>query len=143
MSSSDPKTQAAAGATNLKPTAVMTHKNTTPHRSFCRAGIAFLTATCLLTSPILAQDAANKSGEDAPELTAKASQAIDKGLKFLLSTQKKDGSWDTDGEGGRVIGLTSLAMMAFMAKAQFHGSKKNQRAVARNGRSSVNVTAPP
>jgi len=60
--------------------------------------------------------------DGAPELTAKASQAIDKGLKFLLSTQKKDGSWDSDGKGGRAVGITSLALMAFMSKAQFPGS---------------------
>jgi hypothetical protein len=61
-------------------------------------------------------------GDDAPELTEKASQAIDKGLKYLLSAQKKDGSWDGDGKGGRVVAITSLALMAFMCKAQFPGS---------------------
>jgi len=60
--------------------------------------------------------------DGAPELTIKASQAIDKGLKFLLSTQRKDGSWDSDGKGTRAVGITSLGLMAFMAKAQFPGS---------------------
>lgn len=55
-------------------------------------------------------------------MTAKASQAIDKGLKYLLSTQKKDGSWDSDGKGARAVAITSLALMAFMSKAQFPGS---------------------
>lgn len=110
---------------------MMTHKITQPHRSFFRAGIAFLTATYLLTTPVLAQNAATKPGDDAPELTAKASQSIDKGLKFLLTTQKKDGSWDLDGEGGRVIGITSLSMMAFMAKAQFPGSGPNGKELER------------
>ncbi|MFT5906241.1 MAG: hypothetical protein ACI9E1_001848 [Cryomorphaceae bacterium] len=88
-------------------------------RHFFGKSISLLTATCLFTSPLMAQAIAT---EEAPELTAKASQAIDKGLKYLLSTQKKDGSWDQGGEGSRVIGITSLAMMAFMAKAQFPGS---------------------
>lgn len=91
-------------------------------RSLCGRGIALLTVTSLLTTPLMAQNAPSVGGDDAPELTAAASQAIDKGLKFLLSTQKKDGSWDLDGEGGRVIPITSLAMMAFMTKAQFPGS---------------------
>lgn len=95
-------------------------KYTKMGRSICGRGISLLTVTSLFTSPLMAQ--ATSSAEEAPELTAAASKAIDKGLKYLLSVQKKDGSWDQDGEGGRVIGITSLAMMAFMAKAQFPGS---------------------
>jgi len=66
--------------------------------------------------------AQSKKGDDAPELTAKASAAIDKGLKYLLTIQNKDGSWDDNGEGARAVGVTSLALMAFMSKAQFPGS---------------------
>jgi hypothetical protein len=61
-------------------------------------------------------------GDDAPELTPEASQAIVKGLKYLLSTQHKDGSWSSDGQGGHAVACTSLALMAFMSKAQFPGS---------------------
>ena len=60
-------------------------------------------------------------GATAPELTEATSLAIDKGLAYLLSVQNKDGSWDTDGKGTRAISTTSLALMAFMAKAQFPG----------------------
>jgi len=63
-----------------------------------------------------------ETDDGAPELTAKASQAIEKGLKYLLSTQRKDGSWDSDGKGTRAVGITSLGLMAFMAKAHFPGS---------------------
>jgi hypothetical protein len=83
------------------------------------------TLACLSTAPLLAQK------NSAPELTAKASQAIDKGLEYLLSTQKKDGSWDSDGKGGRVIGITSLALMAFMSKAQFPGSGPHAKQLTR------------
>jgi len=62
------------------------------------------------------------AGDGAPELTAKASQAIDKGLEYLLSNQHKDGSWSSDGQGGHAVACTSLALMAFMSKAQFPGS---------------------
>jgi prenyltransferase beta subunit len=55
-------------------------------------------------------------------LTPKASQAIDKGLKYLISVQKPDGSWDEDGQGRHEVGITSLALMAFMTQAQFPGS---------------------
>ena len=113
------------------------------HRRYERI-IVLLTIACLLTTPLVAQPAdkapkkskpADKAaakktvaarkktaGGDAPELTAKASQAIDKGLKYLLTVQKKDGSWDGDGEGYRAVGITSLVLMAFMSKAQFPGS---------------------
>jgi len=63
-----------------------------------------------------------ETDDGAPELTAKASQSIDKGLTYLLSTQKKDGSWDSDGKGARSVAITSLSLMAFMSKAQFPGS---------------------
>ena len=69
----------------------------------------------LLTTPTMAQQ------KGAPELTPEASQAIDKGLKFLLSTQHKDGSWSSDGKGSHDVACTSLALMAFMAKAEFPG----------------------
>jgi hypothetical protein len=94
--------------------------------------IVLLCAVCLLTRPLVAQqnpaqvqkpaDTPIETRDDAPELTEKASQAIDKGLKFLLTIQKEDGSWDSDGSGGRAVAITSLALMAFMAKAQFPGS---------------------
>ena len=86
-------------------------------RSFsCKPRIlaCFAIAT-LLAVPSMAQQ------EGAPELTPKASKAIDKGLKYLLSTQNKDGSWDSNGEGGHSVGITSLALMAFMSKAHFPG----------------------
>ena len=69
----------------------MISKYTQLSSSLCGRGIALLTATCLATTPLMAQKAASVGGDDAPELTAAASKAIDKGLKFLLSTQKKDG----------------------------------------------------
>lgn len=59
--------------------------------------------------------------DGAPELTAEASRAIDKGLNHLLSIQKQDGSWDSNGEGGHAVAITSLSLMAFMSKAHFPG----------------------
>ncbi|MFT5410433.1 MAG: hypothetical protein ACI9NC_003163 [Verrucomicrobiales bacterium] len=69
----------------------------------------------ILVSPVLAQQ------DGAPELTPEASQAIDKGLRYLLSKQQKDGSWSSDGQGSQAVACTSLALMAFMSKAHFPG----------------------
>jgi hypothetical protein len=109
---------------------------TTDHgRRYCKfygPRILVFAMACLVTLPLLAQTAAVDGTEtisaqpniagDAPELTAQASQAIDKGLEFLLKTQNANGSWDSDGTGGRSVACTSLALMAFMSKAQFPGS---------------------
>jgi len=62
--------------------------------------------------------------DGAPELTDKASEAIDKGLKHLLKKQRKDGSWGS-------VGVTSLSLMAFMARAEFPGYGPNGAALDR------------
>lgn len=80
-----------------------------------RAVIICFTIASLITAPLMAQQ------EGAPELTVEASRAIDKGLKHLLSIQEKDGSWDSNGEGGHAVAITSLSLMAFMSKAHFPG----------------------
>lgn len=67
--------------------------------------------------------------DTAPELTAEASQAIDKGLKHLLATQRADGSWASSEEGQREVAVTSLALMAFMSKAEFPGFGPNGEAL--------------
>ena len=62
--------------------------------------------------------------DGAPELTAKASQAIDRALKHLLSRQQKDGSFvrlGRKGEGSYHVAVTSLTLMAFMANGHFPG----------------------
>ncbi len=84
-----------------------------------------LAVACLLATPLRAQR------NDAPELTAKASEAIDRGLKHLLATQKPDGSWAPNDGGDRAVAITSLALMAFMARAEFPGSGPNGDALNR------------
>ena len=83
-------------------------------------GLLCLLGYFLIASPLDAQTPA-AGGDGAPELTAEASRAIDKGLEHLLAAQKKDGSWDSDGQGGQAVACTSLSLMAFMGKAQFPG----------------------
>ena len=78
---------------------------------------AAASATPLKTTKLAAQDG-------APELTDKASEAIDKGLKHLLKKQRKDGSWGS-------VGVTSLSLMAFMARAEFPGYGPNGAALNR------------
>jgi hypothetical protein len=79
-----------------------------------------LLGSFLIASPLDAQTP-TATGDGAPELTAEASRAIDKGLEYLLAAQKKDGSWDSDGQGAHAVANTSLALMAFMCKGQFPG----------------------
>ena len=69
------------------------------------------------------------SADRAPELTDKASEAIDKGLKYLLANQRADGSWASTESGDRAVAITSLALMAFMSKAEFPGAGPNGAAL--------------
>ena len=78
---------------------------------------AAASATPLKTTKLVAQDG-------APELTDKASEAIDKGLKHLLKKQRDDGSWGS-------VAVTSLSLMAFMARAEFPGYGPNGSALNR------------
>jgi hypothetical protein len=68
---------------------------------------------------------------DAPELTAKASSAIDRGLQYLLDNQRPDGSWASGQDGERAVAITSLGLMAFMSRAEFPGSGPNGDALDR------------
>jgi len=90
-----------------------------------RALMVFCLIIALSTAPLLAQQ------NDSPELTAKASQAIDKGLKHLLAMQRADGSWASGEDGERAVAITSLALMAFMSRAEFPGSGPNGAALDR------------
>lgn len=87
--------------------------------------LACLAVVSLLAAPLAAQQ------NDSPELTAKASQAIDRGLKHLLDTQRADGSWASGEDGERAVAITSLALMAFMSRAEFPGSGPNGAALDR------------
>jgi hypothetical protein len=71
------------------------------------------------------------STDGAPELTAKASLAINKGLKYLLANQRADGSWASTDAGDRAVAITSLALMAFMSRAEFPGFGPNGAALNR------------
>ena len=59
-------------------------------------------------------------GGGATELTEAADRAIEKGLQYLVASQKPDGSWTAD-TGAVDIGGTSLGLMAFMVKGHFPG----------------------
>ena len=65
------------------------------------------------------------SADRAPELSDKAAEAIDKGLKYLLANQRADGSLASNESGDRAIAITSLTLMAFMSKAEFPGVGAN------------------
>jgi hypothetical protein len=109
----------------------------------CRGAVVVcFTAACLVTASLTAdgQESATSrpaaasatppkttklaAQDGAPELTDKASEAIDKGLKHLLKKQRKDGSWGS-------VAVTSLSLMAFMARAEFPGYGPNGVALNR------------
>ena len=72
---------------------------------------------------------------EAPELTEEAEKAIERGLKFLLASQNKDGSWSSkdpeNREAGYAIAGTSLGLMAFMVEGHFPGFGKYGPALER------------
>ncbi len=94
-----------------------------------------LTVTCFITASLAAQEkpedaplaveAPATAEAEAPELTEEAEKAIERGLKFLIATQNKDGSWsstkDGDKGGSHAIAGTSLGLMAFMVEGHFPG----------------------
>jgi hypothetical protein len=94
--------------------------------TFCGRSLGSLALALTLVFPMsgLAQQ------NDAPELTVKASQAIDKGLQFMLANQNEDGSWGAAG-GARATAITSLGLMAFMSRAEFPGAGPNGDALNR------------
>lgn len=90
------------------------------------SSLAFcLVLGCFFVAPLLAQQ------NESPELTAKASQAIDRGLKHMLDTQRPDGSWASGEEGEQAVAITALALMSFMSRAEFPGSGPNGDALNR------------
>lgn len=68
--------------------------------------------------------------EAAPELTEAADRAIDRGLEFLIATQRPDGSWAKE-DGSFSTAGTSLGLMAFMVKGHFPGFGRHGEALDR------------
>ena len=77
----------------------------------------------------------SSSAAEAPELTEEAEKAIERGLKFLISNQNKDGSWSShdpeDRGASYAIAGTSLGLMAFMDEGHFPGFGKYGKALDR------------
>lgn len=82
------------------------------------------------TQPIRGDEGPRKDETGAPELTEAADVAIERGLRFLLASQRADGSWSSK-EGKIAIGGTSLGLMAFMVKGHFPGFGRHGKALDR------------
>ncbi len=66
---------------------------------------------------------------EPPEITPAVRTAIERGTRFLISTQNRDGSWRTNGSTGNYpVAMTSLAGLALLAA----GSTPTQGPYARN-----------
>ncbi|MBT8043525.1 MAG: terpene cyclase/mutase family protein [Verrucomicrobiae bacterium] len=101
-------------------------------RYYLTTGVCFFVASATV-APLLAQDnpadaplaiEATGAEVEAPEMTEQAEKAIERGLKYLISSQNKDGSWsskDPEKAGGYAIAGTSLGLMAFMVEGHFPG----------------------
>lgn len=88
----------------------------------------------LAAMPVVAQETPARgrlgAAAEAPEMTAEAERAIDRGLKFLLASQNADGSWSSD-NGDYAIAGTSLGLMAFMVEGHFPGFGRHGEALDR------------
>jgi Prenyltransferase and squalene oxidase repeat len=84
----------------------------------------------LLPSRLVAQEAPPAKTGEAPELTEAADLAIERGLQFLLASQKPDGSWGNN-DGAFSAAGTSLGLMAFMVKGHFPGFGRHGAALDR------------
>lgn len=88
--------------------------------------LLWLVWPCLFTLSVHAQvdspfeSTNNASDENSPELNEAATKAIDRGLKYLLTSQNPDGSWSMK-NGDYAIAGTSLGLMAFMVEGHFPG----------------------
>ena len=72
----------------------------------------FMIGAALFTVVIFGQERSANGAGVVSDLTPEAEKAIEAGLKYLVATQKPDGSW---GDGNKVA-YTSLSLMAFMVK---------------------------
>jgi hypothetical protein len=71
---------------------------------------------------------------DPPEITPAVRAAIERGTRFLVSTQNHDGSWRTDGSTGSYpVAMTSLAGLALLAGGNTPTQGPHARNVSMHG----------
>jgi len=75
--------------------------------------LAALVAVC--AAPCAAAETKAEGKVGLAELSPKAEQAIERGLRFLATHQNRDGSWGQRHHGA----ITALSLMAFMLKGHF------------------------
>jgi hypothetical protein len=92
-------------------------------------------AVCLLQAALVVQGSAR--GQDVPDPATlrppdpKVESAIRRGLDFLRSSQKPDGSWEAS--FGKATSITSLAVMAYLATGHVPGQPGPYRDTVEKG----------
>lgn len=93
------------------------------------AALAALPPTGFAQAAGKAAEGGDVPGADPAEITPATKAAIDAGIRFLVKSQNRDGSWRTKGaNGGYPVAMTSLCALALMAG----GSTPTQGPHARN-----------
>jgi hypothetical protein len=121
--------------------------NVTSNNKLSYFAMTLCVMTSVITAPLAAQDkpakvpviaqtpvtseAKTSAEAKAPEMTEQAKKAIERGLKFLITSQNKDGSWSSNKDGTYAIAGTSLGLMAFMVEGHFPGFGKYGKALDR------------
>ncbi len=74
------------------------------------------TAAAVLIAAVPAKARADQASGALAKFQEALDQSLDKALAFLAKEQQKSGAWSRDGSMRNVTGITSLCLMAFLAK---------------------------
>lgn len=95
---------------------------------YVRMCVAALTLLMLISAPVAAQPAEQpaptrqmKRISDDGASSSQMQESIHRGLEWLARRQEKDGSFGSDSQYGRHVGITALACLAFMSEGSVPG----------------------
>jgi len=92
----------------------------TPSTRRTRRAVASLLAACLCAA-VAGRAAADKASPALAKYQERVDKSIDRALAWLNNEQRPDGSWTTNEQSRNATGITSLCLMAFLAKGHTPG----------------------